>query len=90
MVGISSFKRLSRLQALFPLRGQQHRVGARTPAPISRSVAGNEVICDKNGRSWAAKKLFDEKLKIQFMKLRSCPLGKSGSLLKLTGSRTGC
>ena len=52
MVGISSFKRLSRLQALFPLRGQQHRVGARTPAPISRSVAGNEVICDKNGRSW--------------------------------------
>jgi len=36
------------------------------------------------------KKLFDEKLKIQFMKLRSDPLGNPGLLLKLTGSQTGC
>jgi hypothetical protein len=36
------------------------------------------------------KKLFDEKLKIQFMKLRPDTLGKPGLLLRLTGSQTGC
>jgi len=36
------------------------------------------------------KKLFDDELKIQFMKLRSYPLGKSDPLVGLTGRPTGC
>jgi len=35
-------------------------------------------------------KTIDEKLKIQFMKLRSDPPGKAELLLKITGSQTGC